>query len=527
MAIERELARFERLAAALSAIDAVTAAGGTAHYHSVDLRDGDAVGAVMDQVRQLHGRVDVLLHAAGLEISRGLAKKARPEFELVFGVKADGWFNLLNAAGDMPIGATVAFSSVAGRFGNAGQTDYAAANDLLCKIASSMRRTSPDTHAVALDWTAWGGIGMATRGSIPRIMEAAGVQMLPPEAGIAWIRRELTSGTAAGEVVVAGTMGMMAAEFDPDGGIDPSAFTDACAQAGPMVGEVTRFSVHDGLVVTTELDPTAQPFLDDHRSDRVTALLPGVMGIEGLVETAHLLAPDWAILAVEDVDFHAPLKFYRDEPRSLRITAQVRPDGEDLVGHCRIESSRMLPGSDEPTWTTHHTGRVRLGRTGPEPDHAPVPPREGSEATSEDVYRFYFHGPAYQVISAAWRGDGGAVAEMASELPANHEPADQPTQARPRVLELCFQATGLWEAGHDGRNALPSHVDRATVLGDTPVEGPLRALARPSGDDGFDCVVCDAAGTVVARLEGYRTSELPVPLPDEVVAPLQSVMADH
>ncbi len=188
--IERELARFERQASALTAIEAVTAAGGTAHYHCVDLRDGEAVAAIVAQIREAHGRIDVLLHAAGLEISKGLAKKERAEFELVFGVKADGWFNLMSAAGDMPIGATVAFSSVAGRFGNAGQTDYAAANDLLCKIASSMRRTRPDTHAIALDWTAWGGIGMATRGSIPKIMEAAGVQMLPPQAGIAWIRRE-------------------------------------------------------------------------------------------------------------------------------------------------------------------------------------------------------------------------------------------------------------------------------------------------------------------------------------------------
>ena len=39
-----------------------------------------------------------------------------------------------------------------------------------------------------------GGIGMATRGSIPKIMEMAGVQVLPPEAGVAWIRRELASG---------------------------------------------------------------------------------------------------------------------------------------------------------------------------------------------------------------------------------------------------------------------------------------------------------------------------------------------
>ena len=94
----------------------------------------------------------------------------------------------------LPIGAAVVFSSVAGRFGNQGQTDYSAANDLLCKITSSFRRTRPDTRGLALDWTAWGGIGMATRGSIPKIMEMAGVQMLPPEAGVAWIRRELTVG---------------------------------------------------------------------------------------------------------------------------------------------------------------------------------------------------------------------------------------------------------------------------------------------------------------------------------------------
>ena len=50
---------------------------------------------------------------------------------------------------------------------------------------------------------AWGGIGMATRGSVPRIMEMAGVEMLPAAAGVAWIRRELTAHAFRGEVVVA------------------------------------------------------------------------------------------------------------------------------------------------------------------------------------------------------------------------------------------------------------------------------------------------------------------------------------
>jgi NAD(P)-dependent dehydrogenase (short-subunit alcohol dehydrogenase family) len=525
--IERELARFERLASALTAIEAVTAAGGTAHYHCVDLRDGEAVGAIVEQIREAHGRIDVLLHAAGLEISKGLAKKERAEFELVFGVKADGWFNLMSAAGDMPIGATVGFSSVAGRFGNAGQTDYAAANDLLCKIASSMRRTRPDTHAIALDWTAWGGIGMATRGSIPKIMEAAGVQMLPPQAGIAWIRRELTSGVPAGEVVVAGTLGMMAAEFDPTGGVDTAAFAEACAQSGPMVGEVVRDSVNYGITVHTTLDPKEQPFLDDHRSDRVTSLLPAVMGIEGMVEVARLLAPEWSLAAVEDVDFLAPLKFYRDEPRTIEITALVRPDGEDLLAECRVEAERQLPGSDTPTRTTHFTGLVRLTRSAPDGEHQDPPAREGAEVAADDIYAAFFHGPAYQVIDAAWRAGDRPAALFAADLPANHVPSDQPTQAAPRLIELCFQTAGLWEMGREGRMALPTHVTRAVVLGSAgeAADGPLTVTAQ-QGPEGFDCTVTDPSGSVLVRLEGYRTVTLPQPLADDVQAPIRTVMAD-
>ena len=126
----------------------------------------------------------MLVHAGGIEISRTLSDKEPKEFDLVFDVKADGFFSLLQAAEGMPIGATVVFSSVAGRFGNAGQTDYSAANDLLCKMSSSAAaRRGPRPAAIAIDWTAWGGIGMATRGSIPQIMEAAGIDMLPPESG--------------------------------------------------------------------------------------------------------------------------------------------------------------------------------------------------------------------------------------------------------------------------------------------------------------------------------------------------------
>jgi len=231
------------------------------------------VAAAVGEVRERHGRVDALVHAAGLEISRLLPDKEPREFDLVFDVKSDGWFNLLHALGDLPVGATVAFSSIAGRFGNAGQTDYSAANDLLCKSASALRRTRPQTRAIAIDWTAWAGIGMASRGSIPKMMELAGIDMLPPESGVPTVRRELVAGGFRGEVLVGDRLGVLTDEWDPTGGLDTDA-ADALA-TGPMIGHVTAMGVHRGIVAETTLDPTAQPFLP-HHSFHVFGVYPWV-----------------------------------------------------------------------------------------------------------------------------------------------------------------------------------------------------------------------------------------------------------
>jgi len=527
VAIEKQLAVFERLAAALTAVDAVQQAGGTVHYHSVDLTDGDAVADVMDRVRRSSKRIDLLLHAAGVEVSRALPDKEPREFDLVLGVKVDGWFNLMKAAGDLPIGATVVFSSVAGRFGNAGQCDYGAANDLLCKVTSSLRRTQPETRALAVDWTAWGGIGMATRGSIPKIMEMAGVEMLPPEAGVAWIRRELTGHGFRGEVVAAGTLGRMAEGYHPSGGVEPTTLT---SWGSDFAGEVVEANLLDGLVVRTTWDPAAQPFLNDHRIDG-TAVLPGVMGMEFFAEVARALAPERYVVAVEDVDFLVPVKFYRDEPRTLTVTARVRPDGSDLVAECRLEAERTLPGQEEPQRTVHFTGAVRLAvAQSPADQGKPVAKTHGAAVIApSDVYRLYFHGPAYQVVGEAWRGEGAAVGRLAEHLPAEQEPAETPTLLGPRLEELCFQVAGLWEAGREGRLALPSHVDRLSVLGDVAYGdgADLVAIARPTpGTSGvFDCEVLDPDGRVLVRLDGYHTVPMPGQVAEDVRAPLRAVLA--
>jgi malonyl CoA-acyl carrier protein transacylase/NAD(P)-dependent dehydrogenase (short-subunit alcohol dehydrogenase family) len=520
--VEKELASLERAQAAQAAIDAVRNAGGTAYYFSVNLTDAEAVAKVIDQVRQRSKRIDVLLHAAGLDRSRALAEKEPREFDLVFDVKADGFFNLLHAIGDMPLAATVAFSSIAGRFGNPGQTDYSSANDLLCKITSSFRTTRPATRGIAIDWTAWGGIGMATRGSIPKVMEMAGIDMLPPEAGIPLIRRELTSGGTRGEIVIGQSLGVLLKEWDASGGFD----TAKLIANGPLSGKVATAGLFTPLSFETTLDPKIQPFLYDHQIDG-TPVLPGVMGVEAFAESAVALVPGWHIEAFEEISFLAPFKFYRHEPRTVTVETVIRPRVGGLVAHCRLIGHRSLPNQNEPQATTHFTGRVLLTRQALQTTTAtPVKP-EGNLIDATDIYQLYFHGPAYQVVKKAWWNGKQIVGLMSDELPANHHPAGLVTLVSPRLIELCFQTAGIWEMGIDSRMGLPLHIDHLSVAPaiTAPANGPLYAVVTRKLDGNcFDAEVIDVSGKRLLRLNGYHTIALPDSIDAKRLKPLRTAM---
>src|SRR4030095_13922817 len=157
---------------------------------------------------------------------------------------------------------------------------------------------------------------------IPTVMAAAGIDMLPPAAGIPVVRRELTAGGTRGEIVIADRLGALLDELDPTGGLDPERMEPMARGAGPMIGAVVEMSVQTGLAVESTLDP-GQPFLADHRIDG-TPVLPGVMGIEAFAELATLLVPGWHVQTVEEVRFLAPFKLYRDEPRRARLEAVLR-----------------------------------------------------------------------------------------------------------------------------------------------------------------------------------------------------------
>ncbi len=536
--VEGALLALERAAATHQTMQIIAQKGGRAHYLVCDVTDPVKVGEAIQKIRAAEGRLDVFLHAAGLERSRKLESKPPEEFRLVVSVKADGFFNIYRALAEQKLlpRAFVFFSSVAGRFGNSGQADYSAANDLLCKAAASIRRTHPEIKTVAIDWSAWGGVGMATRGNIPMLMKMAGIDMLPPEQAAPRVRLELLAG--GGEVVVAGSLGILSEPRSPNSGLDLALANDAL-RAGDlihtMLSQVTGFDLNRGLVLEAALDPKEQPFLHDHAMHNVP-ILPGVMGIEGFSAVArHIgsaLASDKGglkIARLEDIQFLIPFKFYRSQPRRIIWKALAVHEAGGLVVHVTLESARALK-TKTVEQTLHFSGKVYL-----QPEEMPlretslpVPQWNGKNTVrAEDIYKLYFHGPAFQVLEAVQRSGDTVLGKLNKNLPAitgnEHVLLSAPT-----LVELCFQTAGIWEIAKNSSLALPRSIQKLTLyrprVNGAAIYAEVRPLEAEDGSLRFDARVLDADGRLYLELEGYRTTPLPYSAEKDLLDPFQELV---
>ena len=523
--VERQLFDLERAAAIIGSLEAVKKSGGQAHYHSVDVMNPAAVASAVDKVRAANNRLDVIVHAAGIERSRFLDQKTDEEFDLVFGVKSDGLFNLLHSTEPLKPRALVCFSSVAGRFGNGGQTDYSAGNDLMCKLASNWAERNETALAVVLDWTAWSGIGMATRGGIPEMMRRAGIEMLDPGEAIPVVREMLTTGFC-GEAVVGRRLGMLLEPATGRSGVDASSLiSSATGLALPI--EATGHDLHGGLQIELRLDPNEAPFLRDHEIEG-TPVLPGVMGLEVFAEVCSLVAPKHRIASIYDIRFAAPMKYFRREPRAFTVRAlPLMSAKEGLRVLLSLTSTQEIMGK-----TTDEKEHFRAVASLADQDDALTmrkvdPMKLGqSQIDSDEIYRVFFHGPAYQVLSKAQpASDTELVGQLNPSLPSDTLHPDRTWSFAPRLVELCFQTAGVWGIGKTGQLGLPAAVDRVSV-GNLPDGKPVAAeVTARTSDDGhrFDIVVRDDDGNVYLEVEGYRTAMLPGTVLEDRLTPFKGV----
>ena len=182
-------------------IQAIRAAGSHVEYHSLDVRDETAFAEFIARIRQQFGRLDGIIHGAGVIEDKLIRDKTPESFDRVFGTKVRSAWNISQLSPD-GLKFCVFFASVASRYGNKGQSDYAAANEVLCKLAADLDRRWP-ARVFAVAWGPWAEIGMVS--DLEKHLTARGVTLISPRAGTDHLLRELQFGAKGEtEVLIAG-----------------------------------------------------------------------------------------------------------------------------------------------------------------------------------------------------------------------------------------------------------------------------------------------------------------------------------
>ncbi|HNX60076.1 MAG TPA: SDR family NAD(P)-dependent oxidoreductase, partial [Spirochaetota bacterium] len=499
-------------------IRALESLGVTVKYHAVDVTDGAAVKKIVTQ----YEKIDGVIHAAGVEESQLIAKKDYSTFNMVFDTKIDGARSLINAFDGKKYRYFMAFSSVAARFGNDGQTDYSAANEMLARMLQAEKRAHADRVYKIYDWTAWGEVGMATKESVMKFLASQGMKLMPVRTGIDFFMNDLLD-TKDDEVVITNVM----AGFDRDGIISVKVPGDG-SSVTPFLGKVIE--EREGYIKFSRvLDVKNDIFLLDHARDGVPLFL-GSTGVETMAEAAKSVMGSEKVL-VEMRDFTIPygIKILQGKPKEIIIEAKKISDNE---AECSIISVFMKDGKPMGEPTLHYKGVYRFADAALPAEKAEIPALKKVEwdgNLSELLYhpkRLFMHGnfDSIKDITGADESSVIAVIHNTHKGPFFSHITSPEFISDPVVVDGAFQTCGFVEFINGTDAILPYRIKSMKFFRPMDTHGEYLCIARLTGRDDaektrfFNVDLVDRSGNLFFRIEGFHMIAVEKVSPENSVA---------
>ncbi len=445
--VERACARLTAEREIRATLRALRQLGAKVHYHQLDVRDQTAFGVFIDNIYASFGRLDGVVHGAGVIEDKLIQDKTAESFDRVFDTKVASAFVLSRKLRPESLRFLVFFSSVAGRFGNRGQGDYAAANEVLNKLAVCLDRTWPG-RAAAINWGPWDTGGMVSP-EVRKQFAGRGVELIPPAIGIECFEEELLYGRRGeAEVVIAGA------------GWQSSRNEEPSPHSWPLLRHVSLPSGESGMDLGTEFvrefDPAYDLYLNDHRLDG-QPVLPLAVATELMAEAAAGMWPELQVAAVRDLRLlHGVV--LDSGPKTVRVAA--RPQTGAVPG--AVSVAIEVAGAGHPS-RIHYRATVDLAPRLPNAPTGQLPPLTDARAFSmeiRDLYRqWLFHGPTFQGIHHVDLVSlSGIKASLTTSSPDGWiaGPSHGQWIIDPLVFDSALQLVVLWAREHWDMTALPS-----------------------------------------------------------------------
>ncbi|WP_282785460.1 acyltransferase domain-containing protein, partial [Nocardia sp. CC201C] len=443
--------------------------GERADYVAVDATDAEALRWALLPWRDA---ITGVVHGAGVLADSLLPDKTPESIDRVLRPKLAGLAAVL-AVVEAPR-HLVLFTSVAGLFGNAGQADYAAANEALSRFAVGWGRRYPERRVTALDWGAWDG-GMVTA-ALREHFRSRGIPLLDPAAGAAAFTAQFSTARRAESVLLVGAA---------------TPLSTGAVETGPL-------RARRGLAGLVD-----EPVIAAHRIGE-HIVLPATFGLGAMVNLAERAGAGRTVMGVHDFQVLKGLVF--DHPVTA-LELEIEPIGS-IDGHDAVRATVFGE-------TTAHFRATLLYGAASEPTARPRIP-DGVATDAQRIYRdaVQFHAPALQGLRRI-RSESDAAIVFECSLPA--EPVALGAYAgrlhNPVTADLVLQGPPV--LGHRllGTACLPLGIGRIDYHAPLPTGEPFLLLVdnpRPARMEArIDATALSADGTVLQRFSDVTVVTTP------------------
>ena len=410
-------------------LDAIQSFGGEAVYIAADVTDEKSFCEQVRQAEEQLGPVTGVIHGAGNLADKKIESKTGKDFDMVVNTKVRGMRSALKSIDPQKLKFLVLFSSVAGFFGNAGQADYALANEVLNKSAHILRKALPDCRVISFNWGPWDS-GMVSP-QLKKYFESHGIPLIHTDQGVETLVKAITGDEPPAAQVVVGS---------------------------PIFGE-HEINVNNGRPVTIHRRITLadNPFALDHKIGP-NPVLPATCASAWLIHSSEASCPGWHFSRLEDfkvlkgVTFDGQIQDYKIvlEKQGTNVDEQKI----EAVVTSRNEKGRRI---------FHYSGTVILSRELPP---APVHPVTGfASLPTIEGQRFYedgtlFHGPLFRGIQEVAFDQREKVITKIILPPMDERAQGQfpAGSANPFINDAIVQSLLIWSHENYAAPCLPSRL---------------------------------------------------------------------
>jgi malonyl CoA-acyl carrier protein transacylase len=506
-----------------------------ATYHTCDVTDPEAIRAIMGEVASRYGRIDGIIHGAGV-LRDGLLSQLTPDdFSMVSDVKFLGAWNLFSAAEKAGLKFFVGLSSVAAIQGNAGQTNYTAANRMMSSLLRTLRGKNSSILFKALMLPPIEGAGMAEDQEVRNMLERKGVGYIhvnelaglfcrelfvaPPDDDWVMFMRRLP---AVKTTRINDTVNPL-----PGGKLGGGTVNFSCENL-PMIEAITSIDMRQGqLEAVRSFSLEKDIWIADHKPFDFLShpLVSAAMVLETFMEAARVVCPHLQVRGVRQVRFMDMIQCPPGIARPCRISCR-RVDALSGEAICEVSlSAQELSPTGRLTdrFTPHYTGWVILdggqGNLGEGFSDFPIRQDELQTQSMDHnkVLQWYadssgFEG-RYRVIDLLYGAGTGVVRGRTTcrQMSDFSHLQNAQYQYSPYLLEALMQLTGFYTAAiapTQRQAMIPTEVGGMRFLRKCR-EGEqiiLEARMRMEDERGFvwDARGIDDQGYTIIQVNGMR-----------------------